>query len=814
MVNTSVHNTSDSACFHCDLPVPKGLDLSVNISGAEQPMCCVGCQAVAQAIIDSGLEQYYKNRTVEAQQGKALIPDELRELEVFNHPAIQQSFVHSEGEHVKEAALILEGITCAACVWLNEQHLRKQHGIISVEVNYTTQRANVRWDQRETQLSHILEAIRLIGYEAHPYDPNRRQVLVEAQRKDILTRLGVAGIFGMQVMGLAVSLYFDDGTMSASIRGLLQRISLLLTLPVLFYAAKPFFRSALTDFRNRRFGMDTPVAIGITLAFVASVYGVITQTGEIYFDSVCMFTFFLLGARYLELAARRRAADAADLVSQATPTLANRLDDAGNSDRIPAVELQIGDHALVHPGDPIPADGIIISGVSSVDESILTGESLPRSRHIGERVIGGSINVESSLTIEITETGADTVLSGIQRLLDKAQTAKPAIAQFADRIAGWFVLFILALASTTALYWFNVQPEHWLAPTIAVLIVSCPCALSLATPAAITAGIGQLMKNGVVISQRTALEALPQIQHFFFDKTGTLTQGELSLEVTQIVNQDYATTHRDYASALEAHSEHSIAHVFTDFASPYRAMAVINQPGGGLSGTIDGALWAIGKPEYVAEITAHPLPNDIAIQLEGYTAVILANANGVVAAYGLSDRLRDDADALITWLHRRGVKTTLLTGDNVSAADHVGSQLGLDKVIAGQSPSQKLEAIRASQQIGSRIAMVGDGVNDAAVLGAADVSFAMAGAAPLAVAGSDVLLLTPKLISIKTAILTASKTLRIIKQNLFWALLYNFTAIPAAAMGYVPPWAAAIGMSLSSLIVVLNALRLRRIPNS
>ena len=777
-------------------------------------MCCAGCQAVAQAIVESGLEQYYKNRTVEAQQGKALIPDELRELEVFNHPAIQQSFVHSEGEYIKEAALILEGITCAACVWLNEQHLRKQPGIIAVEVNYTTQRANVRWDERETQLSQILEAIRLIGYEAHPYDPNKRQALVEAQRKDILTRLGVAGIFGMQVMGLAVSLYFDDGTMSVSIRGLLQRISLLLTLPVLFYAAKPFFRSALTDFRNRRFGMDTPVAIGITLAFLASVYGVITQTGEIYFDSVCMFTFFLLGARYLELAARRRAADAADVVSQATPTLANRLNDKGDSDRIPAVELQIGDHALVHPGDPIPADGIIISGVSSLDESILTGESLPRSRHVGERVIGGSINVESPLTIEVTETGADTVLSGIQRLLDTAQTAKPAIAQFADRIAGWFVLFILALASATALYWFNVQPEHWLAPTIAVLIVSCPCALSLATPAAITAGIGQLMKNGVVISQRTALEALPQIQHFFFDKTGTLTRGELSLDVTQIVNQDYATTHRDYASALETHSEHSIAHVFTDTSSPYHASDVINQPGGGLCGTINGALWAIGTPAYVAEITAHSLPDEIAAQLEGYTAVILANADGMVAAYGLSDRLRDDADALITWLHQRGITTTLLTGDNISAANHVGSQLGLGKVIASQSPGQKLEAIRASQQTGCRVAMVGDGVNDAAVLGAADVSFAMAGAAPLAVAGSDVLLLTPKLISIKTAILTATKTLRIIKQNLFWALLYNFTAIPAAAMGYVPPWAAAIGMSLSSLIVVLNALRLRRNPHS
>ncbi|MCK5922981.1 MAG: cation-translocating P-type ATPase, partial [Methylococcales bacterium] len=359
---------------------------------------------------------------------------------------------------------------------------------------------------------------------------------LEKSRKDILKRLGIAGAFGMQVMGLAISLYLDDGSMDKSIKLLMQRASFILCLPVIFYAAQPFFQGALKDLKNGRFGMDTPVALGISLAFLASVLTLLTGRGEIYFDSVCMFTFLLLAARYLLMSARKRAADNADIAHQSTPVMARKLETDGSIHSLPALELELGDQVVIHAGDIVPADAQVISGQSSLDESILTGENMPKLKRVGDQLIGGSLNVDSPITAKIIRIGNDTVLSGIQQLLDKAQQAKPVIAQLADRIAGWFVLGVLSLATLTGLYWFLNAPQDWLAPTIAVLIVSCPCALSLATPASITTAIGQLMQQGVVISNKTALESLHQLDVMIFDKTGTLTKGEFEISEYQLLN--------------------------------------------------------------------------------------------------------------------------------------------------------------------------------------------------------------------------------------------------------------------------------------
>ena len=405
-------------CFHCDLAFDPQIDIQVPVLGEPRPMCCEGCAAVARAIVDAGLESYYTHRTEAAPRGEALIPEQLRELDLYDHPDIQKTFVHEAGEHQQEASLILEGITCAACVWLNQQHLSHLDGVLNVEINYTSLKAVVRCDDRKISLSDILKSIQMIGYTAHPYDPARRQHLLEKTRKDTLKRLGVAGIFGMQVMGLAISLYMDDGTMDTAIRHLLQRGSLILTLPVIFYAARPFFSGALADLKIRRFGMDTPVAEGIGLAFLSSIYALVVGHGEIYFDSVCMFSFLLLGARYLEIAARKRAADSADLMAQSKPLIARRLDEQDEIHSVPALELNSGDRIIIHPGDIIPADGVIIGGESSVDESILTGESLPLFKRLHDEVIGGSLNIDSPITVKIRRTGQETVLSGIQRLLD------------------------------------------------------------------------------------------------------------------------------------------------------------------------------------------------------------------------------------------------------------------------------------------------------------------------------------------------------------------------------------------------------------
>ncbi len=799
-------------CFHCDLEIDPAIDISVSVLGKSQPMCCNGCAAVATAIVDAHLESYYTHRTEKPRQGEQLVPEQLRELTLYDHPDIQKSFVHSTDEHIQEASLILEGITCAACVWLNQQHLSGLEGVVSVDINYTSLKAVVRWDQRKIKLSDILKAIQLIGYTAHPYDPSQRQYILEKSRKDILRRLGVAGGFGMQVMAVSVSLYLDQGGMDPGIKLLLQRSAFILTLPVIFYAARPFFQGALADFKRRHPGMDTPVAIGIGLAFAASVYTLISGRGEIYFDSVCMFTFLLLGARYLEITARKRASDSADLASRVRPVLARKLKPDGNIEMIAALELVAGDRVLVHAGDTVPADGHIRSGESSLNEAILTGESLPKLKSVHDSVIGGSINIDSPITVEISRTGSQTVLSGIQRLLDNAQQAKPAIAQLADQIAGWFVFGILTLASITGLVWFNAEPEHWLAPTIAVLIVSCPCALSLATPSSITTAIGRLMNSGIVISNKNALETLHKIKIMFLDKTGTLTEGKLKISAHTLLDDAYAGRHFDICSAIEQYSEHPVARAFVKEYDTLQAQSVQNTPGRGMSGIIDGKNYSIGTPAFIFEQTGQTLDDTIKTEYAKQTVVLLATVDTLIAVYALSDTIRPEAHLMVEALKHRGIQPVMLTGDNEQAAQAVASQLGIKKIYAGQLPSDKLAVMKRYQQNNGKpqmVGMVGDGVNDAAVLAGADCSIATQGAAALASAGSDVLLLTPKLDAINTAIDVAHKTHAVIRQNLIWAASYNLLAIPAAAMGYVPPWAAAIGMSLSSLLVVLNALRLK-----
>ncbi len=816
-MTASISPDQNTQCFHCALEIAPSIHIHISVLGEKRAMCCAGCASVAEAIVSADLESYYRHRTDKPQQGELLIPEELRALKLYDHPEIQKTFVHNIGEHTQTASLILEGVTCAACVWLNQQHLSKLEGVLSAEINYSTLKAVVTWDERTIQLSDILEAIRLIGYQAHPYDPAQRQHILEKTRKQTLKYLGIAGVFGMQVMGLAISLYFDDGTMDAGIKLLLHRASLILTLPVIFYAARPFFKGATHDLKNRRFGMDTPVSLGISLAFTASVWAVITQTGEIYFDSVCMFTFLLLGARYLEITARKRAADSADIVSQVKPTLARRLNADGQIEILPALELKVGDHALVHAGDTVPADGTIIEGESSLDESILTGESAPKIKTVPASVIGGSINIDSPITIEITRTGGKTVLSGIQRLLDEAQQSKPAIAQFADRIAGGFVLAIISLATVTGIYWFNQSPEHWLAPTIAVLIVSCPCALSLATPASITAAVGRLMKQGVIISNKTALDALHKLDVIFFDKTGTLTEGKLALQTHTLLDLRFKDSHLAICSVIEQHSEHPVAHAFTSHPTKKTAHAVQNIAGKGLIASVDNEIYYLGTAAHIQAQTGFVLDTSVLSKQAQLTQVILANDQNIIAVYGLSDAIKPDSAKLIKWLKQHHIQPIMLTGDNLTTAQKIAADIGIDTVYADQLPADKLAMMKAYQQgqyatnhAQQIVGMVGDGVNDAAVLAGADCAIATQGAAVLASAGSDVLLLTPKLSAIQTAIETAQKTQRIIKQNLIWAVTYNLLAIPAAAMDFVPPWAAAIGMSLSSLLVVLNALRLRR----
>lgn len=782
-------------------------------------MCCPGCAAVAQAIVNSGLTDFYRHRTENAPTGQEQVPQFLRQAQAYDHAEVQKTFVSIDDNDIREASLILEGITCAACVWLNEQHLTALTGVLEVTVNYSTHRARVRWDNKQIALSRILEAVHQIGYIAHPYDPSRQERLIENERRGLLQRLGIAGVFGMQVMVLAVAMYAGDWYgMEGVYRQFFSWVSLALTTPIIIYSALPFFRAAWRDLKQFHTGMDVPVSLGISIAFTGSAWATWQGQGHVYYDSVAMFVFFLLAARYFEFVARKRASDASQSLVHAVPAVALRLntvDGVEQQESVTVAELKTGDKVLVPPGDTIPADGSVIEGRSSVNESLLTGESRPVTKGTDDMLVGGSINIESPLVMHIMKTGNETVLAAIMRLLDRAQTEKPLLARIADRTAGWFVLAVLLLASAVALYWWQVAPDRWLAITISVLVVTCPCALSLATPTALTAATGGLTRLGLLVTRGHALETLARTTHFVFDKTGTLTRGQLRLLNKHGIGELDTSTLLGIAVALEARSEHPIAVAIRDAgnnAGQKQATDIINTPGGGISAKIDTQQWFLGSAAFVTTQCGHTIDTETLTRLQapGHTIVWLANEEGIQGAFEIGDETRPGAATLISSLQQQGKHVLLLTGDHQYAAQALAQELNIEDIAWDQTPDSKVEKVKALQDMGAIVAMVGDGVNDAPVLSSAHVSVAMGSAAHVAAANADMLLLSQQLIHIASASRVSKKTLAVIRQNLVWAFLYNAIALPLAAMGYIAPWMAAIGMSASSLMVVGNALRLTR----
>ncbi len=799
---------SDKTCFHCGLPVPPGAEYRVEIDGKPRAMCCPGCKAVAESILAAGLEDFYRYREGPSQRPDELVPEALREAELYDRPELQQAFVRVDEDQVREAALILEGITCAACVWLNERHLRAQPGVLSFQVNYSTRRARVRWDDSRIHLSDIIKAIAAIGYLAHPFDPGRQEEVYRRERRQALKRVAVAGLGAMQVMMLAVGLYAGEYQgMEARFRDLLRWVSLLIATPVVLYSARVFFTGAWRDLRRRRLGMDVPVALAVGSAYLASLWHTLTGGGEVYFDSATMFTFFLLTGRYLEMGAQHRAGQAAEELVRLLPAMATRLLPGGGEEEVPVTDLVPGDRVRVKPGQTVPADGRIESGRSALDESLLTGESHPLARGPGDRVVGGTLNTESPLVVRVEQVGEATVLSAIQRLLDRAQAERPPVARLADRAAGWFVGALLLLALAVGLYWLQADPGRAFAITLSVLVITCPCALSLATPVAVTAATGALTRLGVLPTRGEALETLARASHMAFDKTGTLTRGELGLSRVQVLRPRADALCRRVAAALEQQSEHPLARPFAGWhEAGTRVGALQAVPGEGLEAEVDGRRYRLGTAAFVAGL-AGAAPADTP---DGPgTPVWLGDAEGPIALFLLEDHLRPDAATAVERLRELGLELLLLSGDAPGSVAAVARELGIADWHARLLPEDKLRLLRALQSRGAVVAMVGDGVNDAPVLAGAQVSVAMGSGTTLAAASADLILLSEKLTRLPAAVAKARQTLRIIRENLAWALVYNLCAVPLAAMGDVRPWMAALGMSLSSLLVVLNALRLR-----
>jgi Cu2+-exporting ATPase len=819
-----IESLSPTICFHCGLPVAKNLDIYVLYQGEKKPMCCHGCEAVAQAIINSGMDDFYKYRTSTPEKPEELVPEFLQQLKAYDTPSIQKKFVNeTDSTDILEVSLILEGITCAACVWLNEKHLNSLDGVLNADINYSNHRARVRWDNSKIQLSEILESISRIGYLAHPYDPEQHQRILEKERKQQIKRLGLSGLLGMQIMIFAVAMYTGswwgiDETFKQSFRW----ISLALTIPILLYASSVFFKAAYRDLTNKRIGMDVPISLGIAIAFSASLMNTITGSGDVYFDSIAMFTFFLLSARFFEMGTRKQTSEATEALLNLKPAVATKLIDYHDNQSsaikyqqsLSVTELNVGDYLLVRPGEIIPADGRIVHGISGINESLITGESLPVTKGINDDVIGSSTNTENPLVIQVSKLGQDSVLSSIQRLIDEAQHTKPAIAKLADKIASWFVSILLTVSAIVAYYWYNTDASQWLEITIATLVVSCPCALSLATPAAITAASGQLAKIGLLPKRAHALETLAHATDFVFDKTGTLTEGKIELVKVLLADNDDAIDKQyalNVAASLEANSEHPIAKaLLTANQQPLITIKDLNHTTGqGIRGFIDATEWFIGNSDFIQ----HHCDTTCDINYDhsdDTSNIYLANKQQCIAIFTLSDNIRDEAKSLIEQLHHAHKKTHLMSGDRIENTSSISKQLGIKHFLGNLRPKDKLTEVTTLQQQGAVVVMTGDGVNDAPVLASADLSIAMGKGTQLAAATADMILISNNIEHIFHGYQIATKTLRIIKQNLSWALLYNVVAIPAAATGHVEPWLAAIGMSASSLVVVLNAMRLNR----
>ncbi|HKS12456.1 MAG TPA: heavy metal translocating P-type ATPase [Pseudomonas sp.] len=796
-------------CYHCALPVPPGSRFTAVVLGEPRAFCCPGCQAVAEAIVAGSLERYYQHRS-ESSANPETLPRQLQdELALYDRADVQQPFVRDDGEQA-ETTLLIEGISCAACGWLIEKHLRNLPGISEARLNLSNHRLQVRWAPEQLLLSQLFAELRQIGYAAHPCQPDQAAGQLARENRAALRRLGVAGLLWFQAMMATMATWPEFNIdLSPELHTILRWVALFLTTPIVFYSCAPFFKGAARDLRTRHLTMDVSVSLAIGLAYGAGIWTAISGSGELYFDTVGMFALFLLTGRYLERRARQRTAAATAQLVNLLPASCLRLGEDGQSLRVLLTELRAGQRVLVQPGAVVPADGRIVDGRSSLDESLLTGESLPQARGHGDAVTAGTLNVESTLTVEVQALGQNTRLSAIVRLLERAQSEKPRLARIADRAAQWFLLFSLIAAAGIGLLWWQLEPARAFWIVLAMLVATCPCALSLATPTALTTATGTLHGVGLLLTRGHVIEGLNQIDTVIFDKTGTLTEGRLALRSLHPLASLTAEQCLELAAALENRSEHPIARAFGRAAAA--AENVSSEPGQGLQGQVGERTLRIGQAAFVCALSGAPVP-----QVPGGHGqwLLLGDRQGPLAWLVLDDRLRGDAGELVAACKARGWRTLLLSGDSSPMVAEVAKQLQIDEAIGSLRPADKLARLKALQAEGRKVLMLGDGVNDVPVLAAADISIAMGSATDLAKTSADAVLLSSRLRSLVQAFGVARRTRRIILENLLWAGLYNGLMLPFAALGWITPVWAAVGMSVSSLIVVLNALRLARTPGA
>ncbi|WP_440878922.1 heavy metal translocating P-type ATPase [Vibrio natriegens] len=780
------------SCYHCGEDVPANTDFKVEILGEVRDMCCPGCQTVAQTIIDSGLVSYYQYRTAPAEKAD-LVPEQLQALIHYDNEDVQSEFVRNH-DNVSEVTLSLDGVSCAACAWLIEKQVSSTKGLVSIRVNTTTNRALLAWDKTQVRLSELLAAIHKLGYKAAPFEADVQEASYHQMMKQYLYRLGIAGLATMQVMMLAVALYLEVfGDLEPEFKNYFRWVSLIFATPVLLYSALPFYLNAWRSIKGRTLGMDVPVSIALIFAYVASLVATFTQQGEVFFESISMFTFFLLVGRFLEMRARRKAAAASGNLLKLIPAIATTLD----GEQIPVKTLKIGDRIRVLPGEHIPADGKVISGRIHIDESMLTGESVHVVKKEGDAVFAGTLNGDESFELEVTSSKADSVISNIVRLQDEAQHSKPKIAEIADVVARYFVGAILIISAGTWLYWHQTKPDDAFWIMLSVLVATCPCALSLATPTALTCATSRMGNFGILLRKGHVFETLCKVNHLVVDKTGTLTKGDIEISRTSVFGEISESESLALAAALEAHANHPIARSFAQYSNEDVVVSEVkNVIGSGIEGLWNGKDVKIGSAAFVVNEGC-----------DESNAVYLSVNGEHAATFYYRDPIRKESQAFIQRFAEAGIKTTLLTGDSIQNAQPVADEIGIDHVIASAKPEDKLAYLKSLDSDDITM-MVGDGINDAPTLAGAHLSVAMGGGTDVAKASADMTLLGDNLEKLLEARLLALRTRKIIRENLAWSLGYNLLILPLAVAGLVAPYIAVVGMSASSIIVVSNSLRL------
>ncbi len=804
--------TGSPACTHCGLPVPAGLVEA----GAEAQFCCQGCRMVHRIIHDHGLGSFYAIRLPEDLPLEPARAAE-RTYEEFDEPAFQNLYCRPAAGGLATVELYLEGVHCTACLWLIERVSGVLPGVVEVRLDISRSRARAVWDPARIKLSDIARRLHAFGYPVHPFRGVEASEMARREDRALLIRLAVAGVTAGNVMLIAFALYggMFHG-MSPHYESFFRWISMLIALPCVIWGGGVFLGGAWSALRARVLHMDLPISIGILTGFGWGVVNTVRGGGEIYFDSVTVLIFLLLVGRLVQRRQQRRAADAAELLYSLSPSRARLLEE-GRVREVPVEALFPGAVVEVRAGDTVPADGFVKTGASSLDLSLLTGESRPVAVEPDGRIHAGVVNLTSRLEVEVDATGEETRVGRLMKLVETCASRRPGIVRLADRISGWFVAVVLGLAAATAVVWLRLDPSRAVDHAVALLVVTCPCALGLATPLAVSAAIGQAARVGILIKGGDVFERLSRAGRVWLDKTGTLTEGRSTL-----VEWRGDPSVKRLVAALEAHVSHPLARGFLEAFGETESVdvgdiaveAVCQAQGCGVSGRVAGHRLVIGSPAYLADEVG-PLEDGnrgrvAALTAEGLTPVVIAVDGRIAAVAGFGDPVRQDAASALARIRKRGWRVGILSGDHPEVAGAVGRRLAIDAsdILGSVLPEQKLAQVERSREEGP-VVMVGDGVNDAAALSSATVGIGVHGGAEAALAAADAFLTRPGLTAVADLFEGAGRTIRVIRRNLAFSLVYNLIGATLAATGIINPLIAAVLMPLSSITVITSSYRAR-----